>query len=156
MWSKAQGAGTLKVLSESTFASLKTVKTVGAPSTWSKRVVPILLMSNGCVLDIACNKPIRVSSPFPFKSQLLLRHGEFDIYMAKFASAKTEGVSREETDLLVRKQIGRLILIHAMTIHYDMQAFLYLCSLHNNNLLHCNPLIFNILACLCAAACPCV
>ncbi len=47
-------------------------------------------------------------------------------------------------ELLVREQIGSLILIHAMTIHYDMQAFLYLCSLHNNNLLHCNPLIFNI------------
>ncbi len=46
-------------------------------------------------------------------------------------------------DLLVRKQIGRLILIHAMTIH-DMQAFLYLCSIHNNNILHCNPLFFYI------------
>ncbi len=27
-------------------------------------------MSNGCVLGITCNKPIRVSSPITFKSQL--------------------------------------------------------------------------------------
>ncbi len=26
----------------------------------------------------------------------------------------------KETELLVREQIGRLVLIHAMTIHYDM------------------------------------
>ncbi len=67
-----------------------------------------------------CNKPIRVSSPIPFKSQLHLHHGEFAIYTAEFASAKTERVSREETELLVRKQIGSLILIHAMAIYYDM------------------------------------
>ncbi len=32
-------------------------------------------------------------------------------------------VSREKTDLLMREQIGRLILIHAMTIHYDILYF---------------------------------
>ncbi len=42
------------------------------PGAWSKRIVPILLMSNGCVLGITCNKPIRVSSPIPFKSELQL------------------------------------------------------------------------------------
>ncbi len=131
-------------MSESTFASLTTGKTVCAPGAWSKRAVPILLMSNGCVLGVTCNKPIRVSSPILFKSQLRSRHGGFAIYTAEFARAKTERVSREETELLVRQQIGRLILIHVMTIHYDMQAFLYLCSLHNNNLLYCNPFIFNI------------
>ncbi len=48
-------------MSESTFASLTTGKTAGA---WSERVVPILLMGNGCVLG---NKPIIASSPIPFK-----------------------------------------------------------------------------------------
>ncbi len=47
------------------------------------------------------------------------RHGGFAIYMAEFAGAKTECVSREQTDLLMREQIGS-ILIHAITIHYDM------------------------------------
>ncbi len=107
-------------MSKSTFASLTTGKTVGAPGAWSKRVVPILLMSNGCVLGIMCNKPIRVSSPIPFKSQLLSRYGGFAIYTAEFASEKTERDSREQTELLLREQIGRLILKHALTIHYDM------------------------------------
>jgi len=41
-----------------------------------KRVdVPILFMSNGCVLGVMCNKPIRVSFPIPFKSQLHLLLG---------------------------------------------------------------------------------
>ncbi len=43
----------------------------------------------------------------------------------------------------MHEQIGSLILIHAMTIHYDIWAFLYL-GLHNNNLLYCNPVIFYI------------
>ncbi len=59
-----------------------------------------------------CYKPIRVSSPSPFKRQLHSRHGGFAIYTAEFA--KTECVSKEETELLVREQIDSLILIHAM------------------------------------------
>ncbi len=51
---------------------------------------------------------------------------------------KESPLSREETELLMRYQIGSLILIYAMNIHYDRQAILYLCTLHNNNLLHCN------------------
>ncbi len=93
---------------------------VDAPSAWSKIVVPIISMSKGGVLGITCNKAIRVSSPIPFKSQLCSHHRGFAIYTAEFASAKTEPVSREETDLLMREQIGSLILMHAMTIHYDM------------------------------------
>ncbi len=93
---------------------------VGAPEAWSKRIVPILLISHGCVLGIMCNKSIRVSSPIPFKSQLCLHHGGFAIYMAEFAIAKTEHVSRVETDLLMCE----------------------VKSVHNNNLLHCNPFIF--------------
>ncbi len=77
-------------------------------------------MSNGCFLGVTCNKPIRVSSPIPFKSELRSRHGGFAIYTAEFAGAKTEHVSGEETDLLMREQIGRLIQINAMTIHHDM------------------------------------
>ncbi len=73
-------------------------------------------MSNGCVLGITCNKPIRVSSPIPFKSQLRSRHGGFAIYMEDFPSAKTERISREETELLVHEQIDSLILIHALSI----------------------------------------
>jgi len=56
------------------------------PGEWSKRVVPILLMSNGCVLGFTCVKPIRVSSPIPFKCQLHSRHGGFAIYLTEFAS----------------------------------------------------------------------
>ncbi len=89
-------------MSETTFASLTTGKTVDVPGVWSKRVVPIFLMSNGCVWV-----PIRVSSPIPFKSQLCSRHGRFTIYTPEFASAKTERISREEMELLVREQIGR-------------------------------------------------
>ncbi len=48
-----------------------------------------------CVLGIMCNKPIRVSSPIPFKSQLRLQHGGFAIYTVEFARA-TASVSREE------------------------------------------------------------
>ncbi len=63
------------------------------------------------------------TQPIGFKEnmyKLRLRHGRFAIYMPEFARAKTERVSREETELLVCKQIGILILINAMTIHYDM------------------------------------
>ncbi len=55
-------------------------------------------MSNGCVLGVTCNKPIRVSSPIPFKSQLRSRNGGFAIYMAELARAKTECFSSEDTD----------------------------------------------------------
>ncbi len=61
--------------------------------------------------------------PIGFKEniyKLRLRHGRFAIYTAECARAKTERVSREEMELLVCKQIGSLILIHAVTIHYDM------------------------------------
>jgi len=76
---------------------------IGVLGGWSKRVVPSLLMSHGCVLGITDNKPIRVSSPIPFKSQLRSRHGGFAIYMAEFASGKTKRFSSEEMDLLVRE-----------------------------------------------------
>ncbi len=114
-WSKAHGTGAVRACPNSLLLVQRQEKTVGR---WSKGVVPILLISNGCVLGITCNKPIRVSSLITFKSQLHLRHGGFAIYMVEFASAKTERISREETHLLVREQIGRLILKYAMTIHY--------------------------------------
>ncbi len=37
--------------------------------------------------------------------------------------------------------LGRLILRHEMTIHYDRNFYIYG---HNNNLLNCNPLIVYI------------
>ncbi len=37
-----------------------------------------------------------------------------------YTYASIEHVSREETELLMHEQIGRLILIHSITIHYDM------------------------------------
>ncbi len=82
-------------MSKSTFASLMTGKMVCMPGAWSKKVVPILLMSNECVLGITCNKPIRISSPIPFKRKLCSRG--FVIYTVEFTRAKTEHVSREET-----------------------------------------------------------
>ncbi len=85
----------------STFASLMMGEMVGAPDAWSEGVVTILLRSNGCVLGITCNKPIRVSSPIPFKSLLRFRHGGFAIYTAELASAMSERFSREETELLM-------------------------------------------------------
>ncbi len=69
---------------------------------------------------------------------------------------KTERVSREQQILPMHEQIDSLILIHAMTIHYDMYDILYLCSLHNNIILHCNPLIFYICYVCVLPAYPCV
>ncbi len=46
---------------------------------WSKRIVHILLMSNGSFLGVTYNKPIRISSPIPFKSELRLLRGRFAI-----------------------------------------------------------------------------
>ncbi len=103
-------------MSESTFASLTMEKTVGVPGAWSKRVEPIFLMSHGCVLDITCNKPIRVSNPIPFKRQLCLHHGGFAIYMAEFAREKTERFSREETDLLKQEVKVYIIIIFYIVI----------------------------------------
>ncbi len=114
------------------------------PGAGSKGVFLFLLMSNGCVLGVTWNKTNKSLISHYLKSQLRSCHGVFTIYMPEFAKVKTERVSREETERLVRQQIGSLILIHAMTIHYDMKPFLYLCSLHNDNLLHCNPFIFYI------------
>ncbi len=92
-------------------------------------------MSNGCVLGATCNKPIRVSSPIPFKSQLRSQHGRFAIYAAEFAGTKTERFSREETYLLVCEQ----------TIYGTCRIPPKPPKIkHNNNLLHCNPFIFNI------------
>jgi len=58
------------------------------------------------------------------------------IYMVEFASVKTECFSREETGKVlayVRKQT-----IYGTTW---IPPYPYV---HNNNLLHCNPFIFNI------------
>ncbi len=84
-------------MSKYIFASLTTGKMVNVTGAWSKRVVPILLMSNWCVLCVLCNKPIRVSSPIPFKSQLRTRNAGFAIYTAELARAKTKCLSSEET-----------------------------------------------------------
>ena len=94
-------------------------------------------MSNG-VLGVMCNKPIRVSSPIPFKSQLRSRPGGFAIYMEEFASGKTEHGSREETDLVVREVKAREQTNYGAS---RIPPYLYV---HNNNLLHCNPFILNI------------
>ncbi len=82
---------------------ISVIYTVAHLGAWSKRVVPILLMSNGCFFGRNYNKPIRVSSSIPFKSELRSCHGGFAIYTAEFVRAKTERVSREETDLLMHK-----------------------------------------------------
>ncbi len=104
-------------LSESTFGSLTMGKTVGAPSAWSKRVVPILLMSNGCALGVTCNKPIRVSFHIPLKS--------LSLFIQQAQRLNTYCIQRGNG------------AAHAW-------ANMCLCSLHNYNLLHCNLLIFNI------------
>ncbi len=124
-------------------------KTVGA---WSKRVVPIFLMSHGCVLGITSNKPIRVSSPIPFKSQLRSRHGGFAIYATEFARAKTERVSREETELLVRKvKVYTIIIFYIVILSFLIFGIFVCCcvslcvirvyarfalAVHNTNVLH--------------------
>ncbi len=88
-------------MSESTFANVMTEKMFGTPGPWSKRVVLMLLMSNGFVLGITCNKLIKVSSPIPFKIQLHLHHGRFTSYMPEFArSARTQGLSIRNINLL--------------------------------------------------------
>ncbi len=54
-------------VSESTFASLMTGKQSAYPGAWSKRVVPILLMSNVFWGGITCNKP-ESHLPFPLRA----------------------------------------------------------------------------------------
>ncbi len=60
--------------------------------------------------------------------------------------------SREQTDLLMREQIGRLILIHAMTIHYDVYDIFY-----NNTILFYTVIFqflrFGMLVCYCTSLC---
>lgn len=51
-------------LFKSTFASLMAKRMVAASDTWFKRVVLNLLIIRGCVLGVACNKPISVISHF--------------------------------------------------------------------------------------------
>ncbi len=80
-------------VSESTYASVTTGNRSARPGAWSKRVVPILLMSHGCFFGVL----------FPLR--------------ASCARARADW---EQTDLLICEQIARLILIQAMTIHYDM------------------------------------
>ncbi|MGL5902340.1 MAG: hypothetical protein ACRCZO_06585, partial [Cetobacterium sp.] len=79
--------------------------------------------------------------PIPFKSQLHSHHGGFAIYMAEFASGKTERFSIEETDLLEREVKVRKQTIYEKSRIPPKHFCLYA---HNNNLLHCNPFIFNI------------
>ena len=50
-------------------------KMVDAPGAWFKRVVLSLLINHGCVFGVTCNRPITVSSPIPFKSQVRLHLG---------------------------------------------------------------------------------
>ncbi len=64
-WSKAHCAGSLRAC-PNPLSYFNDGKMVGMVY----KVVPILLMGNGCVLGITCNKPIRVLSPIPFKSEL--------------------------------------------------------------------------------------
>jgi len=54
-------------MSESNLAGLTMGKMVCTPGAWSKRVVHILLMSNGCVLGVTCNQS-ETLSPYPLKA----------------------------------------------------------------------------------------
>ncbi len=67
------------------------------------------------VYGIMCNKSIRVSSPIPFTS---LHHGGFTIYMVEFTIAKTERVSRGETDLLVCEVKAYTIIIFYIILSF--------------------------------------
>jgi len=51
-------------------------------------------MINGCDVQSECN------FPFPLKKPVALAPWQIAIYMAEFASGKTEHFSREETDLI--------------------------------------------------------
>ncbi len=52
-------------------------------------------------MGVSFNKPIRVSCPIPFKSQVRFVPWRVAIMMANFPSVEKERFTREETDLLV-------------------------------------------------------
>lgn len=101
-----------------------------APGAWSKRVVPILLMTNGCVLSIMCNKPIRVSSPILFKNQLRLRHGRFAIYMAEVEKLNASLAWKRICSCVRLKRVSR-----PSTRQAGFHQSIFHLYAHNNNLL---------------------
>ncbi len=58
-------------------------------------------------MGVSFNKPIRVSCPIPFKSQVSFAPWRVAIMMADFPSAEKERFTGEETDLLVREVKAR-------------------------------------------------
>ncbi len=103
------------------------ILTILAHGLKCKAQVIILIMNHGCVLDVTCNKPIRVSSPIAFKIQLCLHYSRFAMYTAEFARAKTDCVSREEMDLLVHEVNVYTIIIFYMLILLFLLFGMFVC-----------------------------
>ena len=75
-------------------------KMVDAPGAWFKGVVHSLLINHGCVFSVTCNKPIRVSFPILFKSQVHLQHGGLLLWLR---ICQKGHFSAEETELFMHK-----------------------------------------------------
>lgn len=65
---------------------------------WFRRVVLSLLIDYGCILGIACNKSISVSSLISFKNQVRIA-----IMMTDLSGSSKECFSAEKMNLLVRE-----------------------------------------------------
>ncbi len=85
-------------------------------------------MSNGCLLGVTWNKPIRASSPIPFKSKLLSLWDGFAIW--RYFKARRLNASPESKRMLMREHIGCNLIPQCYPFKTCM-SFLYLCSLHN-------------------------
>ena len=69
---EAHGAGAFRACPNPILLVFMAGKRVFAPGAGFKRVVLITSFIHRCVLGVTCNKPIRGSSPIPFKSQVRL------------------------------------------------------------------------------------
>ncbi len=137
VWSKAHGTSALRACPNPLFASLKMKKWSARPGAWSKWVLPILLMSNRCFLGVTCNKPIRVSSPIPFQSELRLLRGGL--------LRHTDWTRLQRANRSAHAQANRCQFWYKRwPSNMTCMTILYLCSLHNNIILHCIPFIFYI------------
>ncbi len=76
-------------------------------------------------MGVSFNKPIRVSCPIPFKSQVRFAPWWVAIMMADFPSAKKKRFTGEETDLLVRevKALCSAVLCYMIFYRYSVKIF---------------------------------
>ncbi len=108
-------------------------KTVSAPGAWSKRVVPILLLSHGCIwAKHAINHKSGPHLPFPLRASCA-RIVVDSLFISWW--------NLQEQRLNASPERKRIWCMQWRSIMTCRHFYLYV---HKNNLLHCNPFSFNI------------